>query len=547
MSTVSNLSFSELDNGIVGRIPPNPDSPDPQPREDKNLQDSSKSQSNQPIVDSENSQLPSNPNKLSNPVGKDPNIVGKTFDEEMGVGKEGTLYKRENNWKGKKTVRLIMERYVYGLVVALIVSFFIIILSLPNWTGDHNSGGYLNIETYSIFYQFASLLFGPIYIALSLTTSYGFKRLKKSKVLYYATGCCMLFIVFYSILYTKGVKYWFYYIDCLGVFGIFVFGQSAFAYKMNLCIQKETIGAVVNKAKAIMTAYNYSAPDIVVTVFTIVYMFFLLPVYFSIQNNILRLGWRLVIHPVYWTLIVMIARQFLTRDISTDDIMLNSNIVLHTFFHHQTLGKIFVYTFSDDNSALTEIGIVISAIEDVILRSVALKRDEWFFTLLIGRQKAIQHVYSQQSLQLRAAILNIQVALEFSGLISAPVFVYMFQKHKLLFHFFDGPALKPLTLFYQTCLGVGLDVISEFVCTYIETRFYRMPIHSTWKWMKANKGFMLWLIYGSVTMGLFGMLWTCGRVPRAGLCTSNDICSCNSIIASSVPDFCISTSSNSTN
>lgn len=276
--------------------------------------------------------------------------------------------------------------------------------------------------------------------------------------------------------------------------------------------------SVVCTMKSVWTAYNYAAPDIVVTLFSLVYMFFLIPVYLTIENSIFRLGWRLVIHPIYWTVIVMIARQFLDRDISTTDIMLNTNIVLHTFFHHQTLGKIFVFTFDDSGSTqLTYIGICVSAIEDIFLRSIALKRDEWFFTFLYDKSRAVKQVYSQESLQLRAAILNIQTALDFSGLITAPLFVFMFSKHKHVFHVLEGSTVVPLTLFIQSLLSIFLDFGVEITCTYIETKYYRLPIKTTWDWMKSHKlSFMTWLIYGSCTMGLLAMIWLMAMIPRVG-------------------------------
>ncbi|GAM28048.1 hypothetical protein SAMD00019534_112240 [Acytostelium subglobosum LB1] len=463
---------------------------------------------------------------------------GATADEDNKVFEE--LYsKNQVGWKGWKTIRLMAQRYLFGLIVACFVSLAIYILSLPQWTGPANSEVYFNTTTYTVFFQFAVLLFGPIYILLGLLVSYGFVRVRDSKILYYSIGIIFFLTLFYMVLYLKGISYWFYYIDALGVVIMYVLVEFLFAYNMSLTLQAESAPNDVSVKKAYKTAYNYSAPDIVVTVFTVVYMFFLLPVYFSIQNDLLRLGWRLVVHPVYWTFIVVVARQFLTRDISTDDIMLNTNIVLHTFFHHQTLGKIFVYTFSGDEKYLTEVGMIVAAIEEILLRAVALKRDEWVLSLFYGRTRAKEIVYSQQSLQLRAAILNIQVALEFSGLITAPIFIYLFQKWRMLFHFFDTGDVIPLVLFYQSLLSIGLDFISELTCTYVECRFFKLPIAPTWKWMKSHKWFLCWLIYGSLTMGLLGMLWTCARVPRAGLCASNDICSCNNIIATSLPAFCM--------
>ncbi|KAF2072045.1 hypothetical protein CYY_006635 [Polysphondylium violaceum] len=463
------------------------------------------------------------------------------IQDEENFDKDADILKNKIGWRGLKTVRLMMERYLYGIIVAVVVSLFIVILSLPNWSGAE--AHYLNIKTYSIFFSFAILLFGPIYVTLSFLVSYGLENVKKSKILMYTVAASIVFCILFAVLYLKGVKYWFYYLDALAVLVVYCLGEVICAYRISGVLQKEENPVQkINVVKALTLAYNYAAPDICVTVFTLIYMFFLIPIYLTINSSILRLGWRLIIHPAYWTLIVMIARQFLTKDICTEDIMRNSNIVLHTFFHHQTLGKIFVYTFSDDG-ALTEIGMVISAIEDIILRSLALKRDEWFFTLLIGREKARAHVYSQQSLQLRAAILNIQVSLEFSGLITAPLFVYMFQKHRVVFHFFDGPNIAPVTLLYQSILSISLDVMAEFICTYIETRFYKLPIYHTWRWMKSNKGFLCWIVYGSLSMGLLAMIWTCARVPRAGLCTSDDICTCSSIIASSIPEWCYNSNS----
>eukprot|EP01133_Synstelium_polycarpum_P005722 gene5722-6617_t len=462
-------------------------------------------------------------------------------DPEKDDDNINTLYSsKEVGWKGRKTLRLILERYCFGAIVAVFVSLVVYLLSMPQWSGAKTSETYLNTKTYSIFYSFAILLFGPVYITLGFMVSYGFQRIRESRILYYSTGVSLVFSILYAVLYRCGINYWYYYLDALGVVLVFVFGEVLFAYKMSITLQEEDKSTKVDYAKARMIAYNYSAPDIIVTICTVLYMFFLLPVYFSIESNLLRLGWRLVIHPIYWVAIVMIARQFLTRDISTDDIMLNSNIVLHTFFHHQTLGRIFVYTFSSDTDSLTEIGMVISAVEDIILRGLSLKRDEWVLTLLHGRQAARDIVYSQQSLQLRSAILNIQVGLEFSGLITAPLFIYMFQKHRLIFHFYgeDELSIVPIKLFWQTCLSIGLDIVAELVCTYIECRVYKLPIQPTWRWMKSHKGFLAWLVYGSITMGFLGMLWTCARVPRAGLCSSDDICTCNSIIASSVPSWC---------
>ncbi|EFA86572.1 putative transmembrane protein [Heterostelium album PN500] len=401
------------------------------------------------------------------------------------------LYTIEDvGWKGKQTIKLMFQRYFLGLIVAIFVSLVVFIMSQVDWSGDSNANVYLNRKSYHIFFQFAI-----------------------------------------------GISYWFYFIDAFGVVVMYTCGEVIFAYSMSMLLQSET-GKQPDKKKAYGVAYNYCAPDIFVTVFTVIYMFFLLPIYFSIESDILRLGWRLVIHPIYWTAIIVVARQFLTRDISTDDIMLNTNIVLHTFFHHQTLGKIFVYTFSSDAPYLTEVGMIVSALEDIILRALALKRDEIVLSFYYGKERARQIVYSQQSLQLRAAILNIQVALEFSGLISAPIFIYLFQKWKMLFHFFDTGAINPVTLFYQSVLSIGLDLIAEFVCTFIETKYFKLPLEPTWKWMKSHKWFLAWLVYGSITMGLFGMLWTCARVPRAGLCSADDICTCNQIISSSIPDFC---------
>eukprot|EP01133_Synstelium_polycarpum_P012014 gene12014-14045_t len=463
-------------------------------------------------------------------------------DPEKNQETKDELYSsKEVGWKGRKTLRLILERYMFGAIVACFVSIVVYILSLPDWSGSRSSQGYLNKTTYSIFYSFAILLFGPVYIALGFIVSYGFRRMRDSHVLYYTTATSIGFSIFYAVLYRLNINYWYYYLDAFGVVAVFMFGQVFFAYKMSCTLQSEDKSVTkVDRKKAAIIAYNYSSPDIIVTIFTVIYMFFLLPVYFSLNSNLLRLGWRLVIHPIYWLAIVMVARQFLTRDIATDDIMLNSNIVLHTFFHHQTLGRLFVYTFSGDSDSLTEIGMVISTVEDIILRSLALKRDEWMLTLLHNRQYAMDQVYSQQSLQLRSAILNIQVGLEFSGLISAPLFIYLFQKHSLIFHFYgeDEAAIVPLTLFGQTCLSIALDIVAELLCTYIECRVYKLPIQNTWRWMKAHKGFLAWLVYGSITMGFFGMVWTCARVPRAGLCSSDDICTCNSIIASSIPAWC---------
>ncbi|EGG21878.1 hypothetical protein DFA_01764 [Cavenderia fasciculata] len=412
-------------------------------------------------------------------------------DSEMHPDPEGkTLYDiKDIGWQGKKTIRLMGERYFFGIIVATAVSFAIYILSLPNWTGGTTPETYFNIKTYSIFMQFGLFSFGSFYVTVSLTVAYGMERMRKSK--------------------------------------------------MNLYMQKtESHPPTRDHRKARMVAINYTAPDIVVTVFTVVYMFFLLPVYFSIDNNIIRLGWRLVVHPIYWMIVVIVARQFLTRDISTDDIMLNSNIVLHTFFHHQTLGRIFVFTFQGDGVMLTLIGMAVSAIEDVLIRCIALKRDELVCRFFHGPERAQIEVYSQQNLQLRSAIINIQCALEFSGLISAPIFIYLFQQHRQLFHFFDEANVDPFTLFYLALISIILDLLSETLCTYVEVKYFKLPHKPTWKWMKDNMWFFGWLVYGSVTMGLFAMLWTCGRTARAFLCTEDNICTCGTIMASGLPSWC---------
>ncbi|EGG15020.1 hypothetical protein DFA_09842 [Cavenderia fasciculata] len=489
---------------------------------------------------------------------------------------ESTLYSCEKNgWQGWKTIRIIGERYVFGLIVTISVSILIFIMSSLKWSGDaKDSSGYLNRLNYSIFFICSMMFFGTIYISLGFCASYSFSVLKKSGVLYYVSTLSVFIIIFYAVLTYKEVDFWYYYIDALGVVALFVIGQVLFSYQVSATLLKEgqettqtknqlpptpdMVGVQQSsrpsppisiskskpkekseKRKAVMIAFNYTAPDVVVTIFSVFYMFFLLPIYFSIDNPIIRLGWRLLVHPLYWALIIAIARQFLTKDISTNDILLNSNIVLHTFFHSHTLGKIFVFTLNDEGwSGLTEIAMIVSAVEDIIIRCVSLKRDEFIIGLFYGREAARQSVYLQQNLQLRAAILNIQVALEFSGLITAPLFIYLFQQHRLVFHFFDGGDIVVTTLIYQTILSLGLDLISELLSTYVECRFFHLPISFTWEWMKGNKWFLAWLTYGALTMGLLGMIWLCCRTPRAILCTKNDICSCNAIIASTLPSWC---------
>eukprot|EP01132_Coremiostelium_polycephalum_P004928 gene4928-6144_t len=323
------------------------------------------------------------------------------------------------------------------------------------------------------------------------------------------------FLTFFLVLYFVGkIHFEYYWLDVIGVASAFLFveGISIFmiVYKT---VYKESVSRRIYLC--LVRVYYSCFPDIFVTVGVLTYMFVLVPVYTRLTSTLLQLGWRLVVHPLYWSIIVIVARQFLTGDITHSNLMINSNIVLHTYFHSFTVGRIFSYSF--DNN-LTFISILIFSLEDCFLRCISWKRDEVILSLLIGKEKAKLRVFNPQSMQLRATANHISGALEFSGLIIAPMLLWMFKKNSPAFHLFGAQEDVVLGLrVAQVGFSIVLDFILEYICVFVELRYYQLPLFSTWTWLKKNKVFLAWIIYGSTTMGLFLMIWSCAISPRAGL------------------------------
>eukprot|EP01133_Synstelium_polycarpum_P012502 gene12502-14675_t len=427
--------------------------------------------------------------------------------------------KINNRRRALHPVRHLLELiYEYGKVsiVALVASIACMVLaygySSMNWVIPNNGTvDYYNKKSVAVLTS-TFFIFGlAIFTSIQFFSVYGAKRFMETKFYLWALGACVLYTAI------PWGMFW------LGDVLLLVVGFTGLSFVMGYIGKPYQTTQERRK-----NGFSFLFVELLVSASALVYGMFFLMMY-SNFSNIGRIAWRLVIHPIYFEVCMMIpVRLLVTKQMEKRGVnILHTLGVVHAQAHISTLGRMMISTINQVDTTIWS--VVLLNVGKLVFRSSVQVRDRMASKVL---SKFIKHEHQESKKFVRAVSLYSEMIMENASIPASCFAMWCFYNAQAVF-FFPYPDGEhgswtlgdaALNAFIQIIIAVFFDILT----LWINERYFSLPLERAWKKMREQwLQFFGFMIFGVAVMGLGGCVWMAARYPRFVQCHSLDVCSCN--------------------
>ncbi|KAF2077512.1 hypothetical protein CYY_001211 [Polysphondylium violaceum] len=415
----------------------------------------------------------------------------------------------------------ICKDYSLSLFVALIGTIICIILSYayssPEWLKRSNgTTDYFHHTDYAMLVSTFFVGGLAIFTLIQFISVYGIKRMVETKFYLWVIGVIGLFMLVPWSFFAGDVTYWYWLGDVI----LLIIGYTG------LCFVMGYVGKSYQTHKErLSNGFAFLGTEILVSATALMYGMFMIQLYIGF-SNIAKIAWRLVIHPIYFEVLMMIpVRLLVTKQMEKKGAnIMHSLAVVHAQAHISTLGRMMISTINEIE--FTVVSVILLNIGKLVFRSSVQLRDKAANRVL----KKVMGKENQESKRfVRAVGLYTEMIMENASIPASAFTMWTFYNIRGLF-FFPYPDSGEFTLADATinvAIQLGIAFVFDILTLLINERYFHLPLDRAWKRMKEKwLPFFGFLLYGLISMGSIGIIYMACRVPRFLTCDTQDVCSC---------------------
>ncbi|KYR02398.1 putative transmembrane protein [Tieghemostelium lacteum] len=446
-----------------------------------------------------------------------------TIDKERQHNKE--MDKRRNSLPYNKHLLEILVDYSQSLFIALLGAIFCMILayafSTPDWILKNNGTvDYFNTKTVTFLISFFFIMGLALFTFIQFISVYGIKRMLVTKFYLWVFGVIGLFLVVPFTMWSGGEPFWFW----LGDIILLLIGYTGLCFVMGWVGKSyQTLRERRNNGLAFL------GTEVLVSATALVYGMFLIQLYSQFSNTA-KIAWRLIVHPIYFEILMMIpVRMLVTRQMEKKGVnIMHTLAVVHAQAHISTLGRMMISTINE--YTLTIVSVLLLNIGKLAFRSSVHFRDR-AAGIVINKVTGAKQKETKKFV--RAVGLYTEMIMENASIPASAFTMWAYYNVRGLF-FFPYPSQDgvdvPFTLGEATinvAIQLGFAFVFDFLTLYINERYIKLPLDRAWRKMKGKwLPFFGFLLYGVGTMGMVGVIWMACKLPRFLSCSNLDICTC---------------------
>lgn len=456
----------------------------------------------------------------------------------------------------KGVLEYYLQLFSFALIMAIFGGATIWSLSLLPWLTESditttNTKNYFSHRTVTLVFCLAIVSFGPVYISFYISII-GLKSViwsqklplvqlpnvemrseedtKQQKVkpeverglnhyIYFAVFHVLFWPAAYLIVqFMFNFDFWFYYLDLVYFAISFLPLSVQAAYYV---LSEEIVGD--NCVLRVKFSFAYAIAELLVVISALGYTLFLFPIYANLDNTA-KILWRLFLHPVWFEVFMILPQRLLAKkEIKTKKVYWRFLVVLHSLSHSVTIGRMLIMNIS--NTEASVILIVLTNLQEFIMRITTFERDYLMMWLISGKEKAKACYKSEELSIVHSCIVNAEMVFELAGIMISPCFMIFFAKDKYLFNF-NSYEMSYMYFIYNLLIQLACEIVTDMICIIYEVRYSKLPLIEVWKHIRHHK-VILFSIYALSTMGVLGMIYTSLRLPRVLFCTSTQYSSCS--------------------
>eukprot|EP01132_Coremiostelium_polycephalum_P005677 gene5677-7065_t len=415
----------------------------------------------------------------------------------------------------------ISKDYGLSLIVALIGCILCILaawaFSAPSWIKRNNGTvNYFYTESVTILTSVFFISGLALFTLVQFISVFGIKRMVQTKFYLWVVGVIGLFLVIPWGMQAGREPFWFWIGDVI----LLLIGYTG------LCFVMGYVGKQYQTdSQRRMNGLAFLGTELLVSATALAYGMFMIQLY-SGFSEINKVVWRLIIHPIYFEILMMIpVRMLVTRQMEKKGVsIMHSLAVVHAQAHISTLGRMMISTINDVE--FTVVSVLLLNIGKLVFRSSVQIRDKAAGKVL-NRVFHTDHKESKKFV--RAVGLYTEMIMENTSIPASAFTMWAFYNVRGLF-FFPYPSGGSFTLSDATINAViqlGIAFVFDILTLYINEKYFKLPLERAWKKMKENwLPFFGFLLYGLTTMGMIGVIWMACKLPRFMTCNTLDVCSC---------------------
>ncbi|EFA84866.1 hypothetical protein PPL_01859 [Heterostelium album PN500] len=418
-------------------------------------------------------------------------------------------------------------------ITTIIGAFVIWAFSKPNYV-IHNNGTlkYFHQESIAILVCgfFVSGL--TIFTCIQFIAIYGLKRAIDTKFYLWALAALALFTVVPWGMYVGKVSYWYWLGDVI----LLILGYCGLCFVMGFLGKKYQTTQERRR-----NALAFLGTETLVSATALLYGMFFIQVYTNFSDYA-KIVWRLVIHPIYFEIFMMIpVRLLVTKQMEKKGVsIMHSLAVVHAQAHISTLGRMMISTINEIE--FTIISVFLLNIGKLVFRSSVQIRDKYASRVL---EKVMGTEHKESKKFVRAVGLFTEMIMENASIPASAFMMWLFYDRRALF-FLPYPSGGSFT-FDAAVINVVIQIVIaipfDIITLIINERYFGLPLERAWKKMREKwLPFFGFLIYGVITMGMIGVLWMACRLPRFITCKSENVCDFNPTNSTNSQDSSNSTS-----
>ncbi|GAX77988.1 hypothetical protein CEUSTIGMA_g5430.t1 [Chlamydomonas eustigma] len=330
-----------------------------------------------------------------------------------------------------------------------------------------------------------------------------------------------------GLIYAYDFSFWFYYVDLFMIVA---------AYVPCMCV----VGWYIEQNEETSTRDRFidmlyvALLEALVAVATLIYCFFIMPLFFTLTNAWLQLMWLCVVHPLYFEVTTgFLVRKVLYRNraLGRTDVVYFLTIV-HSMVHSVALST--SLQASIEPVRILAVTLLIYNISKLTWRSTVIPRDLFVERLLHGWSYNFGEQERFDLARMVSVGILTEIILENASVIVSPFLLYRMYNEPLFMSvvpntFFNNGGGYPVqTLLSLIAILFAFTFLFDLIFLFLN--YYtseNLPIINTWRRIKkAGFWYMGFMIYAYVCMGILFLFLTMLILPRAVYCDSNEYCDC---------------------
>eukprot|EP00741_Cyanophora_paradoxa_P014931 tig00020830_g14405.t1 len=311
--------------------------------------------------------------------------------------------------------------------------------------------------------------------------------------------------------------YWYYWLDAAYICVVY----SSLALGGTFLAERRR-GAAGREALA--KGARFMLAEVAVAIFTLLYSFVIMPVYARVSDG-LKIAWRVTLHPIYTDLLIVAPLRSYVYSFMVRGEPSEAAPLVHALSHGVTMGRIML--FSVDRTGWYILLVMLAQLVKVLLRS-SLRFQDRAVLYLTGRTKGIRDSWAYQRTEvtnrdmLRAIHLLSETLIDHAMILVSAGVVLLFSRHHGQFMIPLPASMEgPETLVYYVAIQLLVAWVFDFGCLLFNAAYAKLPVFEVWREIKGQRArFLAFVIYGTSSMGLLGILYMTYMVPRSVYCST---------------------------